>query len=71
MAVQIEYPNKQVQWLPGELYRAHDGFTVHDKNGENHRDFANDHKIISTAPDSQIVNWQRRDPPFSDKRWWA
>jgi hypothetical protein len=69
MAVQIRYPDKTVQWLPGELFRAHDGFTVH--SNDSHRDFANDHEVISMTPDAQVVNWTRRNAPFSDKRWWA
>lgn len=70
MAVQIKYPNGEVQWLSGALYPAHDGFTVHQTDGS-HRDFASDHRVVSTAPDGQIVNWNSRPAPFSDPKWWA
>jgi hypothetical protein len=59
MAVQIKYPDGTFQWIPGELYSAHDGFTIARK-GNKPRDFVNDHKVVSTTFDSQVVEWRRR-----------
>jgi hypothetical protein len=61
MAVQIEHADKTVQWIPGGNFALPVNLqTVPDGC-----------KIISMAPDSQIVNWTRRDAPFADRRWWA
>lgn len=58
MAVQIQYPNGDLQWFAGELYKDRGGFTIGTKTVN--RDFAYDHKIISQAPDSTINCWSRR-----------
>jgi hypothetical protein len=59
MAVQIEHPDKTVQWLAGGDFALPVNLQTVPQGCE----------IISMAPDKSILDWTRRAPPFSDRRF--
>lgn len=57
MAVQIEYPGGDVQWL----YGGNPSLPVHQQK------VPAGTKVISMAPNKSILDWSRRPAPFAEK----